>query len=416
MQKPVELKHSLEVFAQFRSDPWTLLKGGVAARNANDDPLAEALLHSARAFAPDHWQSYYELGILHERHNRRDQAIAFFSQASQKKGVGASAVERLIANLSLAGRRSEIAAAIAKIPESSQSVERAIACAQEYARYSAEYPLSLAQDIWTDSVESRGGMMPAAEVAKRIERAISEKKPFALVRLGDGEGTWLHHHPDERRYGAMYDRNRQNFWRVWYGDNTATQSDFFSTTKKIRQDISQADIIGIPPMSWIKHEHDIASIRGYPGTLNAFRVATTAAETTRFTSQLIHLQIAGEGLLQPLLNAADRVIIITCHPQMADFFVTNFGTARPELLLIPGEPSRRHLHGDQVTAGIHYPDRYLSLMSEIEKADFSGCLCLVAGGILGKSYAMAIKRAGGVALDIGSVVDKMLGKKTRPGY
>jgi hypothetical protein len=46
----------------------------------------------------------------------------------------------------------------------------------------------------------------------------------------------------------------------------------------------------------------------------------------------------------------------------------------------------------------------------------AGELFLVAGGLLGKIYCDRIKRSGGVAIDIGSLIDAWLGAPTRPGF
>jgi hypothetical protein len=43
-------------------------------------------------------------------------------------------------------------------------------------------------------------------------------------------------------------------------------------------------------------------------------------------------------------------------------------------------------------------------------------LFLVAGGLLGKFYTATIRRHGGIALDVGSLVDAWTGRHTRPGY
>ncbi len=45
----------------------------------------------------------------------------------------------------------------------------------------------------------------------------------------------------------------------------------------------------------------------------------------------------------------------------------------------------------------------------------NGKLFLVAGGILGKFYCGRIKGSGGVAIDVGSLVDMWMGAETRPG-
>lgn len=53
-------------------------------------------------------------------------------------------------------------------------------------------------------------------------------------------------------------------------------------------------------------------------------------------------------------------------------------------------------------------------MAELEVPK-RGAVFLVAAGLLGKVYCHRIHRLGGIAIDVGSVVDAWMGFGTRPG-
>ncbi len=61
----------------------------------------------------------------------------------------------------------------------------------------------------------------------------------------------------------------------------------------------------------------------------------------------------------------------------------------------------------------HFPDLYEKLVAGI-KVPRPGALFLVGAGFCGKLYADAIKRKGGIAVDVGSLFDLWAGRFTRP--
>jgi hypothetical protein len=66
--------------------------------------------------------------------------------------------------------------------------------------------------------------------------------------------------------------------------------------------------------------------------------------------------------------------------------------------------------------GIFYPDVYNKIIEDIKNTDYSGKLCLLGGGFIGKNIAVEFANSNGVCIDIGSVFDLWYGKITRgPG-
>ncbi|WP_164488914.1 hypothetical protein [Sphingobium sp. LF-16] len=397
-----------------KANPFPILAEGVARRNAQDLSTAEILLVAATVLDSKNWQTFYELGLLYER-DRRDQAIAQFRKSLALGPTKLKTVERLVANLAVDGQSEQINAIFQLSRAENLDGCKSLAAINAFAHYVRDFPLQDAEFI----LEQTRGFMKVREVKEAILGALAGGTPFAMVRLGDGEGAWLHQESDEEaKYGALYQQNRNTFWDIWFGTQSKPAADeFYRTMTQIRNDLNGADIIGVPDGNWIRHEFNSASLRGYSGTLNALRLAQKlASPNVRYCIQTMHFELERNGGLSEAIKAAKRVGVFTCHPQMGDFLANSFGIPAPEVITVPGEPSRRHLHGDLVTRGAHFPDRFTEIMREIPNRDYSGYLFLVAGGILGKAYALALKKAGAVAVDIGSVADKLLGKKTRPQF
>ena len=85
--------------------------------------------------------------------------------------------------------------------------------------------------------------------------------------------------------------------------------------------------------------------------------------------------------------------------------------ARPEHVRFHAVPEQAHLSHARRDTG-HYPDRYRSLLAELENVR-PGTLYLVAAGMLSKIYCDVVRGAGGVAVDIGSVADLWAGVRSR---
>ena len=119
----------------------------------------------------------------------------------------------------------------------------------------------------------------------------------------------------------------------------------------------------------------------------------------------LHLQLWREELLPEIVAAADRVSIITCR-QVVDEMRDYFKLPYLKCYKIPEEGHTGRMRTK------HFPNTYNQLLEEL-KHNAIGELYLVGAGVLGKSYCAWIRRAGGVALDIGSLFDAFAGIASR---
>lgn len=401
------------------ANPGQLLREGVDRRNRGDFAAAELALVASEIAMPGEWQAAYEIGLLYQLSRRPQEAVCAFERAFNRNRSAVCTLTRLIASYAAYGHHGRIADVMEHVDITDIEMLSAIREVSEFARFAARFPLVRAKAIWADATTSREQLSDVNVVAALISQALEDRKPFAMVRMGDGEGTWFHRDADEEAaFGYLYQRNRDEFWDIWFGADTRDrQGVFFREIGNILTLLQQADVVGIPPLSWIEAEYQVASLRGCSGTLNAVRAAkANSSPSAWFCSQQIHLDLEGSHQLQALVRSARRIGVFSCHPTIRDFLQDQFDARDVLFYGIPGEPSRRHLHGEETLTGEHFPTRFSELLAEIQRSDFSGHLFLVGGGILGKMYCLMLKEAGAVAIDIGSVADKWMGKKTRPGF
>ena len=403
----------------FSLDYGELLKEGVSMRNAGFFHEAEIALLATTRLRPAEWQPKYELGALYLSQKEPRKAVVYLEEAFALNQGEPRLVERLASCHTVLGNFSNAEEILRRALLTDYHAVTAIAENAQYVEYVRAYPIEYAQSVHQEITEKSGPFLSAQDVFQRIVQSIENRQPFSLVRLGDGEGTWLHRVAhEEALFGTLYERNRKEFWNIWFGKDKAENIPYFyRATEQICNELSKVDVLGIPPMSWIAHEYATGNLRGTSGTLNACRVANRfAGPGTSFCSQLIHYELDRKDMLRKILRGKEVVGAVSCHPGISDYIRHELGVQNVIYIPLPGEPSRRHLLGEESVHGEHFPERFEEILKDIEGKDYSGMIFLVAGGILGKLYTLRLRQSGAVALDIGSTADRWMNKKTRPGF
>lgn len=118
--------------------------------------------------------------------------------------------------------------------------------------------------------------------------------------------------------------------------------------------------------------------------------------------------------LPALLADQDRVSVVSCRnlePVLRD----EYGIEQPVVYQIPSQYVMRDVD-DEFEAALHdvpiWPDFYRELESRIEVRT-EGEIFLIGAGLLGKGLCIQVREQGGIALDMGSTLDRMAGKTTR---
>lgn len=75
------------------------LGAGVKLRNANSYDDAELYLINASEKKPEHWQAYFELGILYKLRGNAGLSFDYFKKALVRQGYNIDVIKRLLARL-----------------------------------------------------------------------------------------------------------------------------------------------------------------------------------------------------------------------------------------------------------------------------------------------------------------------------
>lgn len=216
-------------------------------------------------------------------------------------------------------------------------------------------------------------------------------KGFSVVRLGDGEGAFL----DDRlpHVGGALGADGFADWRELDDDTYRTLVGRFGAS------LLNADVVGVP---------DIMQCLERPGgfcqTVTA--CAELGVDATRIVPGGCDVNWALEvtGLAEALVSRCTGVI----GPIDPASFRRDGFADTVEWIPIPGELL---YYGGAESATTHW-----SVFDSVMAHDFHpGQLWLVGAGILGKLYCSAIRSAGAVAVDLGSVLDAWAGRQDTRG-
>ncbi|RVU13923.1 tetratricopeptide repeat protein [Methylobacterium oryzihabitans] len=377
------------------------------------EEIFRRLVERSPSFAP----AFYELAVVHRFQRRLDEALKRASQAAAlapgHHGYGLFQAHMYYANACW----DEGDAVLDALPSSTDLECRESLAMREFGAYLREFPRDRARYI-TRSIRERHYWMEVREVAEAIRAAIRERRGFALIRLGDGEGTFIRvNDRDEAAYRHLYAHHRR-FWITFLLGETfdPTWTGYLGLTDRLLDFATEADILGVAYWEWIDYEYSIAADRTIPCLLSINRAVMENVRHVTLCNQDMHLQLHRTGLLAEIMREVTSLTVISCLDGLDAKIREMFGVADVDLIKVPSEDYAPHLAGKvQKPARPHFPFVFWDIVATLSQPHH-GRVFLIAAGTFGKYYAAIIKRHGGVALDLGSIVDGWMKMASRPFY
>ena len=267
------------------------------------------------------------------------------------------------------------------------------------------------------AMERSTAWLDAGRLAARLQDAIRNRRPVSMIRVGDGEARFLAL-SDTLAKDLISDYEAKCtvsvIWQNWFGQpvDAFTNSDLAGLSNSFAQALSGADILGVSTAR--RYERDNFH-RGYLGLLERAvdRVLASRHDvslTDAFANILLHRH---SPYYRELLSGLDFLGCISPHPGLAERLARYHGISASQEYVVPGE-ARLPEAAQGRSAGLHFPDRFHQVMRAIT-VPRQGAVFLVAAGLLGKIYCHHIRQLGGIAIDVGSIVDAWMGFNTRPG-
>lgn len=400
-----------------RKDFLAPVRVGIELRNGWMIDLAEQVLLFATYRDEGKDSALYELALCKFLKGQLNQAKQLINEIKKIKKLRLDqAIREAIIEARLGNFSSAKTLMSKVISDNSHFINSGLAWLQMFD-FLADYPYEKAKSLLAE-VEKKYRKLEALEIEEQVIQALKEKRPYMLLRLGDGEGantriSWV----DEATYPILYNENRKEFHSTWFGRTDFINSVEFSDFLNCFDDaLLNADCISGYENNLLNHEYSIGSRRGIPSVVNLIRKADQIYPIVKgkccITHSVIHYALLFSNCLERILKDRKFLGIVTCHTNLPEKLQEKYRIGEVESYFIPKEMGRSSILGDKAKRGTHFPDAYQSL-SEKLKSIRPGELYLVAGGILGKVYCNIIKQAGGVVIDIGTVADIWMGKVTR---
>jgi hypothetical protein len=279
---------------------------------------------------------------------------------------------------------------------------------RQLAEFMARYPLTTARDRCRRLTELYP-LLTDDQVAEEVASCVRDGRPYSLIRINDGEGSLLHLSvEDEARYSELYWKSRREFHLTyWFGDDSRVMDpDWLRVAQAMNQAILNADCLAAYMPAGLESSYGFGSVRNVPACFNVVRkleqiAAAPGYQRGRYSlaDSMVNQNMRRSGALARLLSAQTRIGLVSWNAALPEVLARRFDLHEVEFHQTPGEA--RVVPG---AGSVPLADSYRRLSEDLSRAR-PGMLYLVAGGIRGKVYCDLIKRAGGIALDIGAVVD-----------
>lgn len=351
--------------------------------------------------------AYYESAINHSMNNDPRNAAWFALRALELNPSNHSFRSLYIRALAVGG---EVVRARRALLDSHETDHENRAHFQQIAQFidfCESYPIQKAMDA-LEKLKDSGSYLDAKEAHQYVMSAVTERRPFSFVRLGDGEGAWLSFNSyDEGRYGALYDANRRSFLFDWFGsDRLLKDDDFLRFSINLQKEFAAHDLLGIPPAARLLQERGFLSMRGISAAVNVFRFLDIfdGVSGQKLCSNSINLTLNGIGFYQDLLAASETVNLITSQSGLADMLRAR-GIKVGDVVNVPGD-SRNFWRADETGEPLcQYPGFHNETKEKLRSRMHYGDTWLVAAGFVGKSSISVVRERGGIAFDLGSLAD-----------
>jgi len=244
--------------------------------------------------------------------------------------------------------------------------------------------------------------LSSKDISIILRNAIANKKPFSMVRLGDGEFSIIKYpkFTKEKLCRARIGR--------WFDSSKLTRKQIVSIRNQILKACGSADILGVPSK---REQHRYSKWKGFEKFCNIYNILKEGQRYFHF----YHMKNLNFKLI---LKDTQIVYCITCR-NIDKQIEKNFDLRKAEMFLIPPERfsySKKANRSVKWKGDLHYPDLYLRILQWMDSFDLHGKVFLIGAGGLGKAYCAWVKERGGIAIDVGALFDAWAGLYTRPYY
>lgn len=254
-----------------------------------------------------------------------------------------------------------------------------------------------------------------------VRASLVSANPFSFIRIGDGEAACLAYEPKLAMLARIDAADREH---IWWG-RPLRPAERGAMADKVARAMWDADCIGIPTVPRFLRELDLTRNDALESKLTGRGLRAILYNVERygqlrspnlpapiFTSCHLHQDLERWNLYEELLGDVGDVVLVSCHPGLADWMEKRFRVGIAGNILLPPDEVSGPMLGGHVASTGNLP---AILEDVIERVSIVSAnrLVLVGAGYPGKLLVAAARAHGGVGLDLGSIFDYWLGVNTR---
>jgi hypothetical protein len=238
------------------------------------------------------------------------------------------------------------------------------------------------------------------QFCESLSAHLDARKPFSLVRAGDGEGIVIGY-PGLTPLAKLNKRLDK-----WFGSKTMGSHDKLAFCEAVRTACKNATMLGIPGARHDKINQDWRNVNRYLEQLGCL------SESREVFCMDCTVDLHRHKLYTKMLKGFDTLYCIGCR-DLAPQLKRAFGLREVNTYLVPPQNvPYRSQPGIPVERRPHYPLLYTEILRWIDE-HARGNLFFVGAGGLGKIYCDRVRDRGGMAVDVGSMFDGWAGLVTR---
>lgn len=227
---------------------------------------------------------------------------------------------------------------------------------------------------------------------ERVKLAISEARPFSLIRFNDGEAAIMGARRD------VPDESVEFVLNFWWKQKVLDWEQIEWLRDELIKSANSANVLGFFDSSLHPDVQEKFLLSG-----KFLRKYCQLNLPESFVSPEVALDWHDQNLIASFVNGLSLVTLLTSR-DIAPQFASKFNVETVIWLPIPTEAAYAK---DYQLCYSHYPKRMEALIDCIQPLK-PGHLFLVGAGVLGKIYCRIIKERGGIAIDLGSVFEQWI--------
>lgn len=254
-----------------------------------------------------------------------------------------------------------------------------------------------------------------------VRKRLSAGRPFSFVRIGDGEAACMAYEPELAMLARADAADRE---RIWWGRplRPALRG---AMAAKVARATWDADCIGIPTVPRFLRELDLTRDDSLESKLTGRGLRAVLYNVERFgqlrsrglpapilTSCHLHQDLERWNLYEELLGGVRNVVLVSCHPELAEWMEQRFRVGIAGNILLPPDRVSGPMLDKRVAGTAELPEMIDDVIDRVSTVS-ANRLVLIGAGYPGKVLVAAARAHGGIGLDVGSIFDYWLGINTR---